>query len=452
MSARARGGELVGEVRGERRPRARPRKEIEDHCALAGRVRDEAFSTTELHGRGRVCGLREALRRERAPRAEIDRVFHRARLLRRSTTTRRRPCSMTRVAADDERVRSSEKPRGGSPAIVVRDLQKTYFVADKDPGLAGTIRHFFRRRERAIEAVRGATFTIDTGEIVGFLGPNGAGKTTTLKMLTGLLHPTSGEVRVHGHVPFSREHAFLRAITLVMGNKQQLMWDLPAKDSLRVQAALYGVSDADRDARTAELAALLDVEGKLTQPVRKLSLGERMKVELLASLLHKPRVLFLDEPTLGLDVNAQAAVRAFLRAYNAREGATILLTSHDMSDIDALCERVLVIDDGAIVHDGSLTSLVQRHATEREIVVEFAADPASLALPEGARLVSREGLRARFAVRPQDATRAVAALLASHEVRDLSVRDPPLEDVMGAIFRERKSGSSTTERAHESAP
>jgi ABC-2 type transport system ATP-binding protein len=321
------------------------------------------------------------------------------------------------------------------PAIVAQRLTKTYTVADKDPGLAGTLRHFFHRRERAIHAVRDASFSVAEGEVVGFLGPNGAGKTTTLKMLTGLLHPTSGTVSVLGYTPFARDHSFLRAVTLVMGNKQQLMWDLPAADSLRIQAAVYGVPDDERDKRTRALSEMLDVTDKLSQPVRKLSLGERMKVEILAALLHRPRVLFLDEPTLGLDVNAQAAVRSFLRDYNQREHATILLTSHDMTDISALCRRVLVIDDGALVFDGSLDRLVREKNAEREIVIDFATSPSVFTLPNGARLVERDGLRARIAVRPDATTRVVTELLASHDVRDLAVHDPPIEDVVRSMFK-----------------
>jgi ABC-2 type transport system ATP-binding protein len=349
----------------------------------------------------------------------------------RAVTTTSAPALETDTLASQHRAPSVP----GAPVIVAAHLTKTYTVADKDPAFAGTIRHFFRRRERAIHAVRDATFSVAEGEIVGFLGPNGAGKTTTLKMLTGLLHPTSGTVSVLGHTPFARDHAFLRAITLVMGNKQQLMWDLPAADSLRIQAAVYGVPDDERDRRTRSLAEMLDVADKLTQPVRKLSLGERMKVEILAALLHRPRVLFLDEPTLGLDVNAQAAVRSFLREYNQREHATILLTSHDMTDISALCRRVLVIDDGTLVFDGSLEQLVREKNGEREIVIDFATSPSTITLPDGARLVERDGLRVRIAVHPDATTRAVTELLRTHDVKDLAVHDPPIEDVVRRMFK-----------------
>ncbi|MCA9546773.1 MAG: ATP-binding cassette domain-containing protein, partial [Myxococcales bacterium] len=255
--------------------------------------------------------------------------------------------------------------------VHVADLAKHYRVADKQPGVVGTLRHFVRRKHRIIEAVRGVSFDIARGEMVGFLGPNGAGKTTTLKMLTGLVHPTSGEATVSGFVPFRRHADFLRQITLVMGQKQQLVWDLPALDSLRINAAVYDVPKAEAEQRIGALAEMLSITDILTQPVRKLSLGQRMKAELLAALLHRPSVVFLDEPTLGLDVNAQTAVRAFLRDYNERYGATILLTSHYMADITALCERVLLVHDGRLVYDGDLAAMVARVAPHREVEVEL---------------------------------------------------------------------------------
>ena len=246
------------------------------------------------------------------------------------------------------------------PIVCAERLSKTYRVAQKQPGLAGTLRHFFWRRSRSVEAVRELSFSIEAGEMVGFLGANGAGKTTTLKMLSGLVHPSGGSLMVAGHVPQRRQANFLRSITLVMGQKQQLIWDLPPMDSFRVNAAVYGLDDSEAKRRINELAEMLELGEELTRPVRKLSLGERMKAELLAALLHRPSLLFLDEPTLGLDVNAQARVRAFLADYNRRYGATVLLTSHYMADITALCPRVLLIHQGALFYDGSLESLSQR--------------------------------------------------------------------------------------------
>ena len=244
----------------------------------------------------------------------------------------------------------------------MKNLTKIYPVAIKTSGLKGTLEHFFRRTYREIKAVQNISFQIQPGEVVGFLGANGAGKTTTLKMLTGLIHPSQGEVIVAGYIPFRRQPQFLRKTSLVMGQKQQLLWDLPALDSLRINAAVYNISDRVFKQRLTELAVMLGIEDKLNQPVRKLSLGERMKAELLAALLHHPQVLFLDEPTLGLDVNAQVAVREFLQEYNQRYGATILLTSHYMADITALCDRVLLIHQGQLIYDGLLDGLLDRFA------------------------------------------------------------------------------------------
>ncbi|OKH32863.1 ABC transporter [[Phormidium ambiguum] IAM M-71] len=319
--------------------------------------------------------------------------------------------------------------------VVAECLSKFYPVAIKEPGLKGTLVHFFRRKHRLVKAVQEVSFKINAGEIVGFLGPNGAGKTTTLKMLTGLIHPSSGKVKVAGYVPFRREESFLQKITLVMGQKQQLIWDLPALDSLRINAAVYGISDKEFRYRVGELTELLALEGKLNQPVRKLSLGERMKAELLAALLHQPQVLFLDEPTLGLDVNAQMGVRDFLREYNRRYQATILLTSHYMADITALCERVIVIHQGQLVYDGSLEGLLERFAPYREVKVELAECLSEAQLQDYGELEALEGRSVRFLVQRDALTRSVARILAELEVVDLMVTEPPIEEVIGRIFR-----------------
>lgn len=332
--------------------------------------------------------------------------------------------------------------------IDVHHLGKYYPVAIKEPGLKGTLRHFVRRTYRNIEAVKQVSFAIEPGEIVGFLGPNGAGKTTTLKMLTGLIHPSQGTVTVAGYQPFRREPPFLRQITLVMGQKQQLLWDLPALDSLRINAAIYNLSDFEFRQRVGELAAMLAIEQQLKQPVRKLSLGERMKAEMLAALLHQPKVLFLDEPTLGLDVNAQAAVRDFLEAYNRQYGATILLTSHYMADITALCDRVLVIHQGNLIYDGSLDDLLARFAPYREISVEFDRQEVL----EGAELSAfgelqrLEGARAVFLVRTERLTHAVSELLNRFSIQDLTVTEPPIEDVIAKVFQSGSLTSQASER------
>ncbi len=318
--------------------------------------------------------------------------------------------------------------------ISVNSLCKSYPVAVKEPGLAGTFRHFFRRTYRRVDAVKSVSFELQPGEVVGFLGPNGAGKTTTLKMLTGLIHPTSGQVRVVGCEPFRRQRQFLEKITLVMGQKQQLIWDLPTLDSLRINAAVYDIDDREAERRIPELSEMLGLGQKLKQPVRKLSLGERMKAELLAALLHRPKVLFLDEPTLGLDVNAQVAVRDFLREYNQRYDATVLLTSHYMADITALCDRVLLIFEGALIYDGSLVGLLKRFAPYREVKVELERDYERSTLEQFGELQSLERRSARFVLQREQLTQTVARLLAELSVADLTVTDPPIEEVIGRVF------------------
>ena len=318
--------------------------------------------------------------------------------------------------------------------IIAEKLNKFYPVSTKQPGIQGTINHFFRRTYRSIPAVQDITFTIETGEIVGFLGPNGAGKTTTLKMLTGLIHPSKGTVKVGGFIPFNRQEAFLQKITLVMGQKQQLIWDLPALDSLRINAAVYNISDKEFQRRVGELTEMLALEGKLTQPVRKLSLGERMKAELLAALLHRPQVLFLDEPTLGLDVNAQVGVREFLKEYNQLYQATILLTSHYMADITALCQRVLLIHQGKLMYDGRLAGLLESFAPYREIYVELVQALPLEQLTSYGDVQMLEGRRVRFIVQQAAMTRAVSQILADLEVVDLTVTEPPVEEIIGRIF------------------
>ncbi|MEA5512638.1 ATP-binding cassette domain-containing protein [Nodularia sp. UHCC 0506] len=318
--------------------------------------------------------------------------------------------------------------------ITVENLSKFYPVAVKEPGIKGTLTHFFRRTYRPIKAVQDVSFEIAPGEVVGFLGPNGAGKTTTLKMLTGLIHPSEGTVRVAGYEPFLRQEAFLQKITLVMGQKQQLLWDLPALDSLKINAAVYNISNKEFQKRVGELTEMLTLEGKLTQPVRKLSLGERMKAELLAALLHHPHVLFLDEPTLGLDVNAQVAVRDFLREYNQRYQATVLLTSHYMADITALCERVLLIHQGKLMYDGSLDGLLKNFAPYREIHIELAEPLPREKLMFYGDVQVVEGRAVSFMVQREALTRTVSQILNDLEVIDLTVTEPAIEEVIGRVF------------------
>jgi ABC-2 type transport system ATP-binding protein len=341
-----------------------------------------------------------------------------------------------------------------TPIIEAKGLSRTFKVPHKGEGDFAGLRHFFRRQYKDVVAVEGVSFSLQAGERVGFLGQNGAGKTTTLKMLSGLLLPSAGEVTVAGHKPFDRTSDFLRSISLVMGNKQQLMWDLPTRESLRLQASIFGLDDAVWRARVDELAALLSMTTLLDQPVRKLSLGERMKGELLSALLHRPQVLFLDEPTLGLDVNAQAAVREFLKRYNEETGATILLTSHYMADITSLCSRVLVIHAGHLIFDGDLKALAARFSPEKRIELELGDDVDDAIVQRVVRAVhederctafrhtSTDGRLVCFAVPPHALAPALQRLLAVVAPRDLSVTDPPIEDMIGRVITGELGGSA----------
>src|SRR5574339_1158893 len=256
-----------------------------------------------------------------------------------------------------------------TPVIAISQLAKHYQVPEREGGLKAAVTSLFSRKYKTIHAVDGISFTIEPGEVVGFLGPNGAGKTTTLKMLSGLLHPTSGEVKVMGFEPRHRSHDYLRQITLVMGNRNQLTWDLPALDSFDLQRAVYGIP-VDQFKRTRdEFIELLDLGELVRKPVRNLSLGERMKMEIVAALLHRPKVLFLDEPTIGLDVTMQRRIRAFIAEYNHRFGATLLLTSHYMADVEALCRRVIVIHHGRLLFDGQLAQLVQDFSAHKTVTI-----------------------------------------------------------------------------------
>ncbi len=317
------------------------------------------------------------------------------------------------------------------PVIRVRELRKVYVVPEREAGLRASLRSLVKRSTRDVVAVGGVSFDIAAGEVVGFLGPNGAGKTTTLKMLSGLLHPTDGEVRVLGHQPFDREREYLRRMTLVMGNRNQLQWDLPVFDSFELTRAIYRLGAADFLAQRDELIELLDLASIVTKPVRNLSLGERMKAEIANSLLHRPAVLFLDEPTLGLDVTMQKRIRGFLADYNRRTGATILLTSHYMADVEALCKRVVVIHHGRILFDGDLAALGTRFASQRTLVVTLEA-PADLSRYGDVIDVSDPVVTLRVERR---ATAAVTArLLAEQQVTDLTVEDTPIEDVIELVF------------------
>ena len=323
--------------------------------------------------------------------------------------------------------------------IRVRNLVKHYQVADREGGLRASLRSVVRRRHRIVRAVDDITFDMQPGEIVGFLGPNGAGKTTALKLLSGLLHPTAGEATVLGFTPWERRREFLSAITLIMGQRQQLYWDLPAMDTFLVNKAVFGLRDAAYQESLDLLVDLLDLDSLLTKPVRQLSLGERMKAELAAGLLHRPRVLFLDEPTIGLDVTMQQRIRDFVMRYNATTGATILLTSHYMADVKALAERVVVIDRGKLLYDGLLTGLIDRYAPHKTITLHLERPIDRADVSAYGEVVAADDVQIQLRTDKAKAAAVTARLLAELPVTDLSVEDPPLEYVIDQVFHRRES-------------
>ena len=324
--------------------------------------------------------------------------------------------------------------------VIVLNLSKTYRVPEREPGLRASLRSVLRRDYREVEAVRGISFTVEAGEMVGFIGPNGAGKTTTLKMLSGLLHPSGGEASVLGHVPWRRDADYLRRISMVLGNKSQMMWDIPPLDTFRVLGEIYHVPYAEFDRTLDELIELLDIRGLLAKPVRNLSLGERMKCELVAGLLYRPEVLFLDEPTLGLDVSMQSRLRRFLAEYNQRSGVTVILTSHYMADVVALCPRVILIHHGQLRYDGDLAELADRLAPFKLIRVTladgYAGSGHSLDLQEDVSVVARENGRVTLRVDRAAAPSITAHLLDTLPVVDLAVEDPPIEAVIDRIYQD----------------
>ena len=325
----------------------------------------------------------------------------------------------------------------GDTPIVVNELSKTYKVSDREGGFGAAVKSFFKRKFKDVKAVQSVSFEIGQGEIVGFLGPNGAGKTTTLKMLSGLLYPTSGDARVLGYTPWERQAGYLRSMTLVMGQRNRLAWDVPAADSFLLNKAIYRISNEDYERSFKELDELLELGPISRKPVRNLSLGERMKCELAASLLHGPKVLFLDEPTIGLDVAAQARIRAFLKEYNRRNGATIILTSHYMADVVALCERVIIIHHGELKYDGALGELSRRIAPYKIIGVHLGTcDDCALEAYGTVLPGDDEGGKKLLQV-PADQVPAITArLLAEQPVHDLTIEDPPIEDVIERAFNE----------------
>ena len=320
------------------------------------------------------------------------------------------------------------------PVIEIKNLSKSYRVYQKREGVMASIKGLFHREYREVHAVRDINLEVNEGEFVAFLGPNGAGKTTTLKLLSGVINPTSGTCSVLGHIPWERKNEYRRRFALVMGQKNQLWWDLPAMESFRLNQHIYGIPADEFNRTRDELTDMLDVTRLLSQPVRELSLGERMKMELIAALLHKPDVLFLDEPTIGLDVIAQHKIQQFLKHYQQEQNNTILLTSHYMKDIAALCKRVVIIAGGSIYHDGSLDEIVDRFSSHKIVTLQMANDKSLEGLQNLPNVISVEAPKIKFRVDREDVGQSLGEILALHDVDDIVVEDPPLEEVISNAF------------------
>jgi len=328
--------------------------------------------------------------------------------------------------------------------IQIDQLTKSYRVYQKKEGLAESVRGLFRREYKTVEAVRGISLRVEPGEFVAFLGPNGAGKTTTLKLLSGVIYPTSGTASVMGFVPWKRDMEYRRRFALVMGQKNQLWWDLPAQESFRLHQQIYSIDRSTFDANLSELISLLDVQKLLGRPVRELSLGERMKMELIAALLHSPDVLFLDEPTIGLDVIAQRNIQQFLKHYQEKRQITILLTSHYMKDVSALCQRVVVIAQGILQYDGSLSGIVDSFSGSKVIQLQLGIDQSKLGLDRFGEILKTDLPRVSIRVPRQNVSRVLAEILNNYVVDDVAVEDPPLEDVIASLFHSISESNSET--------
>jgi ABC-2 type transport system ATP-binding protein len=325
------------------------------------------------------------------------------------------------------------------PIIEARDLRRIYRVAQKAPGLLGAVRGLFHREYKQVRAVDGVSFTIEPGEMVAFLGPNGAGKTTTLKILSGLIYPSSGTATVLGFTPWDRPDAFRRRFSLVMGQKNQLWWDLPAADSFQLHREIYSLETHAFNQTLGELTEMFGVETLTRQPVRELSLGERMKMELIASLLHRPQLLLLDEPTIGLDVVAQVKIQKCLKDYNKYLGVTMLLTSHYMRDVEALCSRVLVITHGKLVYDGALAGITEQFGRTKLLRFQFDRDLEVGELDQYGEVVSHQGAFAEIKVDRSNVAEVLGAILERYTVLDTSVQDPPLDQMIARVFEEGRA-------------
>lgn len=320
-----------------------------------------------------------------------------------------------------------------TPVIHIQNLSKTFKVPVREAGVKAAIRSLFKREHRDVKAVEAVSFDVSPGEIVGFLGPNGAGKTTTLKMLSGLLHPSGGTATVLGHTPFQREKDYLRQITLVMGQRNQLVWDIPVVDSFERNRAIYRMDAGEYHKMLDEMTDLLGLGDLLQKPTRNLSLGERMKCEIAVSLLHKPQVLFLDEPTIGLDVTMQRRIRSFIQEYNRRTGATVLLTSHYMADVEALCKRVIIIHHGKILFDGDLSELVQQFSAYKTITIDLE-EIDGIDFTRFGEVVETEGLQVKIRVPKTDTPGITGKILSELTIQDLTVEDPPIEEIIDRVF------------------
>jgi ABC-2 type transport system ATP-binding protein len=324
--------------------------------------------------------------------------------------------------------------------IAVRQLSKTYFVPEREPGILSSLKSLLNKQFRQVEAVRNINFSVEPGEMVGFIGPNGAGKTTTLKMLSGLLHPTNGEATVLGYVPWKREPAYLSKISMVLGNKSQMLWDIPPLDTFQILGEIYKVPKKKFKSTLDDLVDLLTMKDLLNKPVRNFSLGERMKCELVAGLLHQPDVMFLDEPTLGLDITMQSRLRNFLATYNQKNEVSVVLTSHYMADVLALCPRVILIHHGRLIYDGKLQGLAENLAPFKLIKLTLAnggeLQTEDLVFPEETVILLRENGRINLRVNRKDTPSIAAWLLDTLPIADLSIENPPIEAVIDQIYQE----------------